>query len=144
MEFIEQGYPKDQFLISNNAVERLLKEWDKYDRLIVAYDFDHTVYDTDGTGETYNQVIELLKECQNCGCTMIVFTCRPPEEYDFVKNHLDSVGLRYDYINENVPDLDFKTSNKIYFSILFDDRAGLPSAYETMVNVLYKRFNNRG
>lgn len=141
MDFIEKDHPRDEYLSQENAVNRLLKEWEDNGRLIIAYDFDNTVYDEGNTGEEHNQVIELLRACQSVGCIMIVFTCRPPKEYHIVKKYLDTIGLRHDYINENVPDLGFETSNKIFFNILFDDRAELSSAYEIMVNVLYKKFS---
>lgn len=136
MEFTEMDFAKDKYLQIENAVNRLLEEWDKYGYLVVAFDFDDTVYSPNSSHE---QVIELLKACKEMGCILIVFTCRDENEYDFVDNYLKSIDLQYDYINENCPEVKLDTSRKIFYNIFLDDRCGLSSAYETLVRVLYKR-----
>ena len=85
----------DTYLISNNCINRLLEEWDKYGKLVVAYDFDNTVY---GKSESHDQVIELLKTCKELGHYLIVFTCRPAEEYNIVEEYLQSNDIPYDII----------------------------------------------
>lgn len=137
IDIIEQDVASDQFLDNNNAIDRLIEEYYKRGNLIVAYDFDHTVYDTDNTGKSHEQVIELLKACGEMGFKMIVFTCRPPEEYEIVKQYLESREIPFDRINEEDPDIDFpKTDKKIFYNIFLDDRAGLKSAYEILVAVI--------
>ena len=131
----------DKYLITNNCVERLLEEWDKYGKLIVAYDFDNTVYESNGD---CSQVIELLRACKDLGCYMIVFTCRPAEEYHIVEEFLQSNDIPYDIINENCPDTNFKTSRKIFYNIFLDDRCGLRSAYETLVQTIDRRLHKDG
>lgn len=138
--FEDDGFALDTYLIHDNCVNRLLKEWDEYGKLIVAYDFDNTVNDSVGGTTGYSgQVRELVRACKEMGCTMIVFTCRTAEEYPLVKKYLNDNDIPYDYINENIPDLSIKTSNKIFFNILLDDRCGLSASYEILVDVLRKR-----
>lgn len=137
--FEDVEFTKDEYLNEHAAVERLVNEWEKYGKLIVAYDFDETVFDYNKKGATYEQVIELLKTCKQLGCTMIVFTCRPFEHYEIVENYLKENGIPYDFINENDPTVEFETSRKIFYNIFFDDRAGLKSAYEIMVRTIEKR-----
>lgn len=134
MEFQEIGFANDTYLQNDNLVNRLINEWDKYGYLIVAFDFDDTVYSENGKHE---QVIELLKACKEIGCILIAFTCRDENEYDFVDSYLKSVGIEYDYINENYPEVKLDTSRKIFYNIFLDDRCGLSAAYETLVRVLY-------
>lgn len=136
MEFTEIDYAKDTYLQIDNAVNRLLDEWKKYGYLIVAFDFDDTVYSENGSQE---QVIELLKACKEMGCILIAFTCRNENEYDFIDNYLKSIDLKYDYINEGYPLVHLDTSRKIFYNIFLDDRCGLSSAYETLVRVLHKK-----
>jgi hypothetical protein len=54
--------------------KRLLEEYHKYRKLIVAFDFDNTIFDYHNTGGDYSCVIELLKECSLLGFEMILFT----------------------------------------------------------------------
>lgn len=137
--FEDYGFTKDQYFNEHAAVDRLLHEWEKHGKLIVAYDFDHTVYDCDNEGATYDQMIELLRVCKKMGCSMIVFTCRSFEEYDIVEGYLKENNIPYDFINENDPSTEFETSRKIFYNIFFDDRAGIKSAYEIMVRTIEKR-----
>ena len=136
MEFTEIDYARDTYLQIDNAVNRLLSEWDKCGYLIVAFDFDDTVYSENGHHE---QIIELLKACKEMGCVLIVFTCRNEDDYEFIDSYLKSIDLQYDYINEGYPKVTLDTSRKIFYNIFLDDRCGLSSTYETLVRVLHKR-----
>jgi len=51
----------DEYLKANSSFLRLLKEYNQYKSLVIAYDFDNTVYDFHKKGEVYNDVIELLR-----------------------------------------------------------------------------------
>lgn len=137
--FDEYTLAKDEYFDEEAVINRLLEEWEKYGKLIVAYDFDNTVYDLYKNGSTYDQLIELLKTCKQMGCVMIVFTCRPIEEYEIVENYLKENDIPFDYINENDPSIEFNTSRKIFYNIFFDDRAGLKYTYELMVRTIEKR-----
>ena len=137
--FEDYAFTMDEYFNEHKAVDRLVEEWEKHGKLIVAYDFDNTVFDYDKKGATYNQMIELLKTCKKLGCTMIVFTCRSFDQYDVVEEYLKDKGIPYDFINENDPSVEFETSRKIFYSIFFDDRAGIKSAYEIMVRTIERR-----
>ena len=141
--FEDEGRITDTFFNQDNCVNRLLEEWDKYGKLIVAYDFDSTVYGEE-TNSKCDNMIELLKACDEMGCTMIVFTARPDSEHEFVRTYLREHDIPFDYINENDPTNDMPESRKIFYNIFFDDRCGLTSAYLTMTNVLYKRMKQKG
>lgn len=121
----------DFYMNNSNAVDRLVEEWVKYKSLIVAYDFDNTVFDFHNEGHSYEYVINLLRECKKLGAYLIVFTASDKDRHQFIKKYLDNNSIPYDGINENKPDLPFK-DGKIYYNILLDDRAGLESA----VNVI--------
>lgn len=127
---------KDTYFSNRTAIDRLLSEWEKYGYLIVAVDFDETLYSENGD---HSQMIELIQACYKMGCKVVIFTCRTEDEYPFVKEALRQLNVPYDYINENIPELTIDTSRKIFYSIFFDDRCGLGAAYEIMVNTLYER-----
>lgn len=143
MNIIESQVMKDKYFSQETCVNRLLEEWDKYGRLIVAYDFDSTVSPyKDDPADSCEQMIELLKECKRAGCTMIVFTARPYSEFGMVKKYLDEKGIPYDYINENDPMVSVPNSRKIFYNIFFDDRCALAATYEIMVRVLDRKMGN--
>jgi len=123
----------DQYLKVENAVSRLVKEYEEHGSLVVAYDFDNTVYDYHQAGHTYADVIALLKDMKTIGCYLIIFTAN--EDYDFIKKYCSENEIPYDTINENPPFFD-SPARKIYYNILLDDRAGLKQAYDSLKELL--------
>ena len=123
----------DFYLKKENTYERLLKEYKAYNTLVVAFDFDNTVYDYHQVGMEFTEMIQLLQELKTIGCYLIIFTAN--EDETFVKNYCDEKKIPFDAINENPP---FYQSNarKIYYNILLDDRAGLQEAFEHLKKLL--------
>lgn len=119
----------DEYLKPTSSFLRLLKEYKQYNSLVVAFDFDNTVYDYHKKGETYYFVSELLRELKEIGCYLICFTANP-DEY-FVSTYLKLNNIPFNKINENPPF--FKSeSRKIYYNALLDDRAGLLQVYNDL------------
>lgn len=123
----------DEYLNLNKSFNRLKEEYFKYGSLVIAYDFDNTVYDFHKTGATYNNVIKLLQELKAVGCTCICFTANEDEE--FVRNYCSVMQIPLDGFNEN-PKFFSSDSRKIYFNILLDDRAGLHQTYTELKSLL--------
>lgn len=121
----------DHFLDEFEVMDRLVREWKRYGRLVIAYDFDNTVYDYHNAGHSYSMVIELLRKCKEIGAYFICFTAREDEELEFVRHYLNDNNIPVNAINENPDFLPFK-GRKIYYNILLDDRAGLTQAYNTL------------
>lgn len=122
----------DYFLNETNQITRLVKEWRDYGKIIIAFDYDDTVSDYHARGSTYNDVINLLKTCKEIGAYFIVFTSCNENQYDSIKDYLNKNDIPCNKINENMDFIKF-TGRKIYYNILLDDRAGLPSAYNTLL-----------
>lgn len=126
----------DEYLIEKMSYERLRNEYEEYGSLVIAYDFDNTVFDFHNKGVTYDNVIKLLQNLGKANCYMICFTAN--EDTEFIKNYLTENNIPFNKINENPPF--FKSnSRKIYFNALLDDRAGLLQVYNeltTLVNYL--------
>jgi hypothetical protein len=111
----------------DTCVKRLLDWHEKNGRIIVAYDFDNTVYDYHARGHDYSDVIELLVMAKAVGAYLIVFTGN--EDRTLVERHLRENGIPFDAINEQAPFLtDKEHTRKIYYNLLLDDAAGLESA----------------
>lgn len=127
----------DYYRDPKHVVTRLVKEWNQHGKIIIAYDFDNTVYDYHNEGHSYDDVISLLKECKEFGAYLIVFTAKEESEYPEMIHYLNSIELPFDAINENLSITPFK-GRKIYYNILLDDRAGLSSAYKDLKEALNK------
>lgn len=138
LNYVMEAQTTDQWFDTETCVSRLLDEWRKHDRLIVAYDFDETVNGRDlGTKDVEcTKMIELIRRCKRNGCILIVFTARKEKDYTNVANWLTEHNVPFDYINENVPDMQKDNTSKIFYNIFFDDRAGMGQAYEIMTKVL--------
>lgn len=130
------------YMNHNNVGQRLVKEWIQHGKLIVAYDFDNTVFDYHGEGHNYEDVINLLRDCRRLGAYLIVFTAAEEERHVEIKMFLEKNQIPFDAINENMPGLPFK-GRKIYYNILLDDRAGLESAYSALMYAKRSMENRR-
>jgi predicted HAD superfamily phosphohydrolase YqeG len=117
------------YLSNSVCTDRLLAWHRQNGKIIVAYDFDNTVYDYHGAGHDYSEVIELIKRAHRLGCYLIVFTGNADEQ--LVRSFLKEKGIPYDTINEHAPFLPIcmRRARKIYYNVLLDDAAGLGSAY---------------
>lgn len=121
---------KHPFLNQRNSKTRLLDECLTHNSLIVAFDFDNTIYDYHKKGDDYSEVINLLKECCKLGFTMILFTAELDEKnIDLKKQYCEELGLRVDFVNESPV---MSGSKKPYYNILLDDRAGLLEAFDNL------------
>ncbi len=124
--------------------KRLLEEYRKYGKLIVAFDYDNTIFDYHNNGGDYSEVIKLLKKCTQLEFKMILFTT----EEDLAKleeklykcaqlgigNYNKEFGLfACPYANKGPL---FPNAKKPYYNILLDDRAGLEESYEILKYVV--------
>jgi hydroxymethylpyrimidine pyrophosphatase-like HAD family hydrolase len=126
----------DPYLNKNKAFERLLEEYKKYGKLVIATDFDDTLYDYHKKDYSYESVISLLKRCRALDFYICVFTGTPKEKWDEIDSYMKEIGVEYDAINKNAFPMCFGNDGKIYYNILLDDRAGLDSAYEILEKVV--------
>lgn len=125
----------DPYLSIIQTTKRLVSEWMKHGDIIVAYDYDNTVYDFHEKGHTFTMVKELLREVGDMGGKFIVYSCSPKSRHEEIKTYLTSENIPFDYINEPAVRLgDFDDgSGKLFYSIFLDDRAGLTSAYMALM-----------
>lgn len=122
----------DPFLSHEPAVERLWSEYVKHRKLIVAIDFDDTIFDFHSNGTTYPLVLQLLRDCDALGFYLVLFTARMAENVPFALEHMKDLGLTIASVNANPFPLPYGNNGKPYYNILLDDRAGLGCAYGTL------------
>lgn len=129
------------FLNNKLCINRLVEEYYKYKELIIAVDFDNTLYDYHGKGYKFTETIELIRECKRMGFCIIIYTCSGDERYPEIKKFLNDNNIPFDYINKNSPKITF-AKNKLYYNIFLDDRAGLKSASKQLkkaIKIIKKR-----
>lgn len=125
----------DYYLNTDNAYLRLEEEYSKYGSLVVAYDFDDTVYDFHNKGRLYPMVIQLLRDLHDINCILICWTGQQDE--NLVKEYLTGNNIPFDKINEN-PDFYESSSRKVYANAYLDDRAGLYQVYTDLNKIVNK------
>lgn len=123
----------DPYLREQDCIERLVKEYFKYNSLIIAFDFDGTVNDFHREGFDFPKLIQILQEVKALNCYLYCFTAHPDEEY--VKNILIERDIPFDGVNDSPIKAGMGTK-KPYYNLLLDDRAGLLSAYIQLQEVI--------
>jgi hypothetical protein len=122
----------------NFPLLRLMEQYKKHGRLIIAYDFDDTVSPFYCANCT--EVQSLLRMAKNTiDAYFIVYTSNPNIER--VKDFLDKNNLPYDSINENAPFVNY-SGGKVFYNIFLDDKAGLAQAASNLKDLLYMVKNN--
>lgn len=102
----------DYYLSDRNAIDRLVEEWTKYGKIIIAYDYDDTVFDFHKKNRKYNDVISLLREAKELGAYFVVFTACGENQYKDISEYLLTNNIPFDKINENLDFISF-TGRKI-------------------------------
>lgn len=136
VEHVVQSYKRriEHPFFNTGAIERLIKEYETHDKLVVGFDFDNTIFDIHNNGGNYSDVINLLRECKKLGFILCLYTAELREDWlKWKVQYCGHFGIEPDYINES-PLL--QGTKKPFFNILLDDRAGLESAYETLKTVI--------
>lgn len=132
----------DPYCDTSRCVARLLEQYETTPRLIIAVDFDDTVFNYHEQNFQYPRVIALLKRCQKLNFYIVVYTARRADNHWEIIPYMNKLGIYVNEINKNAIDLPYGNDGKIYYNILLDDRAGLGQACETLetvVNILEKR-----
>jgi pimeloyl-CoA synthetase len=123
----------DFYLNPENSSNRLVDEYNKYGTLVVAFDFDDTVYDFHKRGRIYNDVIQLLQELKSINCHLICWTGN--EDSEMVIGYLAEHKIPYDALNDNPP-FHKSESRKVYANAYLDDRAGLKQVFDELKNLV--------
>ena len=89
----------DKYLSDDACESRLFADYMKHGMLIVAVDFDNTIYDFHNDGLVFNDVIALIKRCNVFEFPVIVFTANN-DEY-LIGNYCRSIGIEIQGINTN-------------------------------------------
>lgn len=102
--------------------------------MIIGCDFDGTLAQDayPGIGLPNYKLITRLKHLQGKGAIIILWTCREGQALDEAIDWSAKLGLKFDYVNENCPDiirLDHENPRKLKADIYIDDRACSPKTF---------------
>jgi len=98
---------------------------------IIAVDFDGTLCKDcyPDIGEPNIGLIRLLKQMQQQGCRLILWTCRCGERLEEALFWCRALEIQFDAVNENVKEIIQKygsDSRKIYADMYIDDKSCIP------------------
>jgi hypothetical protein len=114
-------------------LQRLISQYQKQDKLIVAYDFDDTV--SPYWCANCTQVQSILRRLRdNIDTYFIVYTSN--DDHDKIKKFLTANDIPFDSINENAPFAPTK-EGKLFYNVFLDDKAGLGEVVNTLDQFLY-------
>lgn len=109
---------------------KLVHQWKCHGALLIAFDFDDTVFDLDPTFGSIlatKMLRELLRKAKKQGHTLICYTCR--DRFDKpVHEFLMEKEIFPNYINESP----VQSDGKIFYNILLDDKSGLREAIDAL------------
>lgn len=114
-------------------LQRLISQYQKQEKLIVAYDFDDTV--SPYWCANCTQVQSILRRLRdNIDTYFIVYTSN--DDHDKIKKFLTANDIPFDSINENAPFAPTK-EGKLFYNVFLDDKAGLGEVVNTLDQFLY-------
>lgn len=123
----------DPYFNKTKSIERLFNDYLVHGNLIVAFDWDDTIFDYHNKGFKYPAMIAILKQCQDLGFKLILFTGSEGYRLALINIKCHELGLNIKYINESPI---MKENRKPYYNILLDDRAGLGEAYYILTETI--------
>ena len=139
----------NRYHYTKECVNRLVRDFYKHNNIIIAVDFDNTLYNFMRRG--YSQaIIHLLQKLApkwhgvtktypqgvDNRFTILLYTAREDFELLKAKNICDDLNIRIDYTNETPSNIDFPVTTKPFYNILLDDKAGLGQAYKVLTKFL--------
>lgn len=126
---------KDPYTSYGRCRDRLLGEYNKYKKLIIAVDFDDTIFNTHNNhGWLYPRVVEALIRWQQ-HADIIVWTASLPDRYELIRSVFTAHGISISGINCNAPQIEAR-GPKIYANVYLDDRTfGLNDALTALEEI---------
>jgi pimeloyl-CoA synthetase len=118
-------------------LNRLVEEWRKYGKIIVATDYDDTISEWNMKSADFTRIINVLKTAKETGAHLVVFTSCNKDRYPEIYDYCRKVGLWIDAINQTPIDLPYGSNGKVYANIFIDDRAGLNEAIAILEHAMY-------
>ena len=124
---------------TNFYTNRLVTEWLKNGKIIIACDLDDTIIPyNEEIKDNCKKMVDLILECQKEGIIFLINTARSESQLEKAKDQVENLGIEVHGVNEmhtewNRP---YGVNGKLYANIFLDDRGGFWDSYETLSNAL--------
>lgn len=123
---------QDPYFDTGRCVQRLFDTYLQHPDLVIAVDMDDTLFDYHKTGATYPAITGILRQCNELGFLIVVFTSSPNSRHPFIREYMASLGITIHGINTNPKPLPFGNEGKIMYNLFMDDRSGLQQAFDIL------------
>ena len=131
----------------NKYAERLVKEWLTHGKIVLACDFDDTLYPWGFKNvedvALMTKLVKVVHLAQEIGIYFTVWSACAPDRYNKISNWCENVNIHLDSINENPITLPYGNNRKMYYNWLLDDRAGLEQALDILEYACYRVISER-
>jgi len=124
---------------ANFYTNRLVKEWLKNGKIIIACDLDDTIIPyNEEIKENCKKMVNLILECQKEGIYFLINTARRKSQLEDAKKQVEDLGIVVHGVNDMHPEWDkpYGINGKLYANIFLDDRGGFWDSYWTLSNAL--------
>jgi hypothetical protein len=124
---------------ANFYTNRLVKEWLKNGKIIIACDLDDTIIPyNEEIKENCKKMVNLILDCQKEGIIFLVNTARSENQLERAKQQVEELGIVVHGVNEMHSEWDkpYGVNGKLYATIFLDDRGGFWDTYWTLSNAL--------
>ena len=120
-------------------VNRLVTEWLKNGKLIIACDLDDTIipYNQE-IKDNCKKMVDLILECQEEGIIFLINTARSEKQLENSKKQVEELGIVVHGVNKMHDEWDkpYGINGKLYANIFLDDRGGFWEVYWKLYNTL--------
>jgi hypothetical protein len=131
-------------------VNRLVTEWIKNGKIIIACDLDDTIIPyNEEIKNNCKKMVDLILECQKEGIIFLINTARSEKQLENAKEQVENLGIVVHGVNKMHPEWDkqYGINGKLYANIFLDDRGGFWDSYWTLFHALtmfrwYKKNEN--
>lgn len=123
----------------NFYTNRLVTEWLKNGKIIIACDLDDTIIPyNEEIKDNCKKMVDLILNCQKEGIYFLINTARSKSQLVNAKKQVEDLGIVVHGVNQMYPEWDkpYGLNGKLYANIFLDDRGGFWDSYETLLNAL--------
>ena len=124
---------------ANFYTNRLITEWLKNDKIIIACDLDDTIIPyNEEIKDNCKIMVDLILDCQKEGIIFLINTARSEYQLQKAKEQVEELGIVVHGVNQMHEGWDkpYGLNGKLYANIFLDDRGGFWDCYWTLSNAL--------
>lgn len=115
------------YIKPTRKLAKLIRQYEAHGTIVIGFDFDFTLYDSTNPYDEaafYSDMLALARRAQNSpACVTCLWTAS--DDIVGILNACETVGLKFNYINESPLVHGDPEPRKSHFNLLLDDAAGL-------------------